>query len=120
VKAEQENPFTGRASIPLEEIAEHDRLGWVDMHPENYCHRCGGRNFSWYIDDDIWNAVMRPDGDDAPWRWHEIICPQCFGELFEQRWPLVTLAITISEPTIGAKAFRAWQASHNDRPEPLR
>lgn len=54
---------------------------WSDFHPEEFCHRCGKRNVSWWVDSSIWNPVMRPAGvylRDGEW---EIICPPCFIEL---------------------------------------
>lgn len=77
------------------------------MHPEDFCHRCGGRNISWSIDSDVWNAIMRPDGPDSPWLWNEIICPQCFVELFTERFPNTGWSLSLHEATRGAKAFRA-------------
>jgi hypothetical protein len=50
-----------------------------DCHPEDYCHRCGGPNISWYTPSGVWNPVMRPEGESG--KWSEIICPQCFVEL---------------------------------------
>jgi hypothetical protein len=82
-------------------------LRWPDMHPEDFCHRCYGRNISWWTDSDVWNLIMRPDGPDSPWLWHEIICPQCFAELVETRFPLVAWHVYMDENTRGAKAIRA-------------
>jgi hypothetical protein len=68
--------------ITLDALRDRQRRdGWPDIHPEDYCHRCGGPNVSWFVDSPVWNAVMRPDGPDSPWRWQEIICPPCFIEL---------------------------------------
>lgn len=100
-------PFRGRVSVTLSEIADQRKKGWIGFHPEDFCHRCGGRNFSWAIDSEAWNPVMRPDGPDAPWQWNEIICPACFAELFERKWPLTAFTFALDENTIGAKAFRA-------------
>jgi hypothetical protein len=51
-----------------------------DRHPEDYCHRCGGPNISWFTPGAVWDPVMRPI-PGAPWKWQEIICPPCFVEL---------------------------------------
>jgi hypothetical protein len=75
-------------------------------HPEDYCHRCLGRNFAWAIDSTVWNAVMRPPGDTV-WRWDEIICPQCFAELFEARFGPTGFLMMLDPNTKGAKAFLA-------------
>lgn len=73
-------------------------------HPEGYCHRCGGKNLSWAVENDLWNAAMRPNGEDG--RWGEIICPACFAEIFEKRWPLTSFFLVLDEGTKGARAYR--------------
>ena len=108
------SPFTGRVSVTLEYIDEQRRDGWPDIHPEDFCHRCGGRNISWHIDSDVWNAVMRPEGPDSPWRWNEIICPACFSEMFNAMYPLTGFEFRLHELTRGAKAFRAQYALVTD------
>jgi hypothetical protein len=57
-----------------------------DIHPESFCHRCRGRNISWFAPDYIWVEVMR-DGDvnNEKWKWNEIICPLCFYELAREK-----------------------------------
>lgn len=51
-----------------------------ERDPEEYCHRCGGRNISWYTPGGVWDPVMRPV-PGSEWKWNEIICPLCFVEL---------------------------------------
>lgn len=69
-------------SVPVEEIARQRERGWPDFHPEDYCHRCGGRNVaSWFVDSDRFNAAMGAPEDH---QWNGIICPGCFVELHEQ------------------------------------
>lgn len=51
------------------------------IHPEDYCHRCGGPNISWSASNSLWNSVMR---DNKSWGdWEEIICPLCFAKMAE-------------------------------------
>ena len=57
-----------------------DAASRTATHPEEYCHRCGGPNISWFTPGAVWDPVMRPV-PGAPWKWHEIICPLCFVEL---------------------------------------
>ena len=58
--------------LALVEIEKERQLGWVNFHPEDYCHRCGRANLSsWYVDSIEWNLAV---GDDT----HLILCPQCF------------------------------------------
>ncbi len=64
--------------------------GWPDFHPEDFCHRCGRPNISWWTDSDLFNeAIGQPDGIDPEWRG--IICPPCFVELspLDTSWQLL-------------------------------
>lgn len=58
--------------IHPDKIKEQGKKGWVDFHPEDYCHLCGMRNFSWSTDSDEWNKV-------DPTRV-SILCVYCFTE----------------------------------------
>lgn len=73
-------------------------------HPEEFCHRCLGSNLSWHIDSAVWNAVMRPAGQEE-WLWSEIICPQCFAELFEAMFGPAHFELKLDPATRGARAF---------------
>lgn len=46
-------------------------------HPEYYCHICGGKNITWYADNELWNQVVVDIGI--------ICCPLCFVKLAEQK-----------------------------------
>ena len=105
-------PFDGRASVTIREIQDQRAKGWTDFHPEDFCHRCGGRNLSWWIDNDAWNAVMRPEGPDSPWQWNEIICPACFADVFEAKFGLTSFSLQVDAATIGGRAFTSLP---NDR-----
>jgi hypothetical protein len=50
------------------EIERQRELGWSEFHPEDYCHRCGGRNIVWFVKNPIWNAAAEQ---------HLILCPSC-------------------------------------------
>lgn len=54
-------------------------------HPEDHCAKCGGKNTRWYAPNKIWNSVMR-DKDRLEDKWG-IICPQCFLELADVKYP---------------------------------
>ena len=69
-----------RQPIGIGAIAAQRDKGWTEFHPEEYCHRCGGPNISWWIAPEAWNPVMRPNADGA-WKWNEIIYPICFVDL---------------------------------------
>lgn len=65
------NPYRADSAAP----ARRDR------HPEDYCHRCGGPNVSWWVPSPVWNAVI-----GYPDQAHDgIVCPRCFAELAEAK-----------------------------------
>lgn len=99
--------FTGRLSVSLAHLAEQRERGWPDFHPEDFCHRCGGRNLSWWTEPESWNAIMRQDGPDAPWQWNEIICPQCFAELWEMFYPGTSWHLWFDPETRGGQHFNS-------------
>lgn len=57
-------------SVTLAQIAEQRKKGWVDFHPENFCHECGQRNPVWWVSSKRWNTAY-PDSNP-------IVCPNCF------------------------------------------
>lgn len=79
-------------------IEEKRAQGWPDMHPEDYCHRCGNRNPAWYVSSrEQWLA-----GTEA---WAEetgregICCPSCFAEMWEeQHGPGWSLDVRMAHP----------------------
>lgn len=53
-------------------IAEQRAKGWVDFHPEDYCHQCGRPNIkAWFSPE--WEALYGDHGG--------ILCPVCFTAL---------------------------------------
>lgn len=64
-------------SIDPTTIPDQQARGWPDFHPEDFCHRCGRRNVSWYADSAIWNEIH---GGSGP-----IWCPVCFATAYEQQ-----------------------------------
>jgi len=70
--------------VTLAELDDQAATGWPGFHPETYCNRCGNPNTCWATANEVWNPVMRPDGNFGP--WHEIICIPCFTELAERLW----------------------------------
>ncbi len=71
-----------RASVTLAEIDAQRAEGWPDFHPEDYCHRCGGRNVgSWFVDSDRFDAAF---GSPSEHPYQGIVCPGCFVEAHEQ------------------------------------
>lgn len=63
-------------------IEEQRALGWPDMHPEDWCHKCGGRNPKWCASAEDWKVAT------AAWAAETgregICCPACFANMFEQ------------------------------------
>lgn len=71
-----------RLSVAIDEINEQRSKGWPDFHPEDFCHRCGGKNvWSWSVDSDRFNLALGEEGDRL---WQGIVCPGCFVELHEE------------------------------------
>jgi hypothetical protein len=52
---------------------------WPDFHPEDFCHRCGHPNLSWYVDSTLWGEAW----DRVEPGIQSVLCPQCFAELWE-------------------------------------
>ena len=61
------------------DIATQRSLGWPDIHPEDYCHKCGARNPLWFVDRETWLTAT------AEWAKETgregICCPACFAEM---------------------------------------
>lgn len=56
-------------------------------HPEDFCQECGRENPVWWVDNDIWNAVMGTP--DNPRGEGNIVCPSCFARFLafrERSW----------------------------------
>lgn len=71
-----------KPSVTLDEINEQRSKGWPDFHPEDYCHRCGGRNVSsWWVDSDRFNLAFGPP-EQHPYQG--IVCPGCFVDAHEK------------------------------------
>lgn len=46
-------------------------------HPEDFCHKCGHPNISWFAPNQLWNEAVRAVNQP------EILCPVCFVKLTE-------------------------------------
>lgn len=69
-------------SVTLAEIDDQRAKGWPDFHPEDYCHRCGGRNVpSWTVDSDRFNVALAHPNEHL---YNGIVCPGCFVVLHEK------------------------------------
>lgn len=66
-------------SVPAEYIKEQRRLGWPDIHPEHYCHRCGRRNFTWFASREDWLKATQTWSDETG--REGICCLSCFVEM---------------------------------------
>lgn len=49
----------------------------LDAHPEDFCHKCGQPNISWFAPNELWNKSVRAANQP------EILCPVCFVKLTE-------------------------------------
>lgn len=61
------------AVTPSQVVAERAN-NWQQFHPEDFCHLCGRRNFSWWVASDLWNRAFA----NAPPGMTSILCPGCF------------------------------------------
>lgn len=87
-----------RLSVTLAEIDEQRDKGWPDFHPEDFCHRCGGKNVrSWSVDSDRFNAALGYPNEHP---YDGIVCPGCFVELHEQATGLQTVWRLAPDPTV--------------------
>jgi hypothetical protein len=70
------------AAVLPEEIVRQRAQGWPDMHPEDFCHRCGRRNPVWWTEQTVWldatAARAKETGNEG------IFCPSCFADLHQQ------------------------------------
>lgn len=55
-------------------LAEHEK-----------CNRCDRDYRMWSTDSPLWNAVMRGGCINGPWEFGEMLCPNCFMEMAEDR-----------------------------------
>ncbi len=61
-------------------ILDQRAAGWPDIHPEDYCHRCGVEFEGWYTDRETWligtSAWAAETGREG------ICCITCFTEMY--------------------------------------
>ena len=65
------------------EIAAQRLAGWPDMHPEDYCHRCGVRNQIWYTDRAPWLAATSSWAAETG--REGICCVNCLAAMHEEQ-----------------------------------
>lgn len=68
-------------NVTPEYIKNQRESGWPDIHPEDFCHRCGNRNPKWYVDQVVWDEVT--EAWAAETGREGICCPTCFIEMSE-------------------------------------
>lgn len=66
------------ASIDPASIPGRRAAGWPDVHPEDFCHRCGRRNFVWFVNGETWRVATA----HLPRAELEILCPSCFADAY--------------------------------------
>jgi len=90
-------------------LAAVDRAGPrdFDRHPEDYCHRCGGRNMGsyWSTPSPLWSQVMRGGSSNGRAEFNGIVCPICFAELAEIQgvatgWRLTAVDVHVELETV--------------------
>lgn len=72
----------GAWCVDPEWIKEQRNLGWPDMHPEDFCHKCGAPNpnwsapmAEWLIATEKWRTETGKEG---------ICCPKCFQDMYSE------------------------------------
>lgn len=70
-------------SVTAEYIAGQREAGWPDIHPEDYCHKCGTRNMLWVASREDWLAATSAWATETG--REGICCPQCFAEMHEEQ-----------------------------------
>lgn len=65
--------------VAPELILEQREQGWPDMHPEDFCHRCGDRNMHWSADPEDWEVATKSWAEATG--MEGICCPRCFAEM---------------------------------------
>lgn len=76
-------------SVPIELIEREREAGWPTIHPEDYCHRCGARNTSWWASAEDWKVATGQWAADTG--REGICCPRCFVEMYEQQTGEITI-----------------------------
>lgn len=100
---------------------EAQRLaGWPDIHPEDYCHKCGVAFEPWFTDRETWlagtSAWAAQTGREG------ICCMPCFIEMFKENtgrepmWRLseVVTASSLTDDQICAIQSRAARDEDGD------
>lgn len=63
-------------------ILEQREAGWPDIHPEDYCHKCGTRNMLWFACRDDWLTATTAWAEETG--REGICCPQCFADMHKE------------------------------------
>lgn len=63
-------------------IAKQRAQGWPDIHPEDFCHRCGAKNVAWSATREDWLVATR-EWSTVTGR-EGICCVTCFAQMYEQ------------------------------------
>lgn len=71
---------TDRDAISPALIVEQREKGWPDLHPEDYCHQCGGPNVCWWVSGPEWERATASLERGVL----TVLCPQCFVAAWER------------------------------------
>lgn len=91
--------MSDKVYIERPEVTAEREAGWVNFHPEDICHACGGDNPRWHADPEQWYQAMDVRDTDAG----GIVCPNCFIALWhdttdrEVIWHLSIMEVTSSD-----------------------
>lgn len=102
-----EHSTSSRGWVSPEWIKQQREQGWPDMHPEDYCHRCGKPNRLWAAHpQQVW---LDGTGEWAKETGREgICCIDCFTTMYEQNTGTRPIwMLTIFDPNTSNQAGAA-------------
>lgn len=75
-----------RERVDPEWIKAQRKQGWPDMHPEDYCHRCGNQNPMWCTDRDTWLTATEAWATETG--REGICCFDCLAQMMPGKPPI--------------------------------
>lgn len=71
-----------RRIMAPDEIERQRAVGWPEIHPEDFCHRCGMENMLWAAEREEWLKATKAWAAETG--REGICCPQCFADLHRE------------------------------------
>lgn len=96
-------------------IKKQRTLGWPDMHPEDYCHRCGIKIPMWCTDRETW---LKATSDWALETGREgICCFHCLAEMMPGKPPTWWI-VPYNYALAAYAALPWWRRALTRKPKP--